>query len=154
MELVCAFYSVQGPRVNLIVNILYIFNLQMKPYYIIGLHLWLAAATCSSWFLASGFFYPEDGGDTFLRNVGSHKIYTAPHPRRRHSSNLHTFEMLHNTRIDLQDWVTTMQVHITGLGQGKILSLVIATLDAKSRNFKRLIWINCSHTIEVASNYI
>jgi hypothetical protein len=24
--------------------------------------------------------------DTFLRNVGSHKIYTAPHPRRRHSS--------------------------------------------------------------------
>jgi hypothetical protein len=29
---------------------------------------------------------PEDGGDTFLRNVGSHKIYTAPHPKRRHSS--------------------------------------------------------------------
>jgi hypothetical protein len=29
----------------------------------------------------------EVGGDTFLRNVGSHKIYTAPHPRRRHSSN-------------------------------------------------------------------
>jgi hypothetical protein len=23
---------------------------------------------------------------TFLRNVGSHKMYTAPHPRRRHSS--------------------------------------------------------------------
>jgi hypothetical protein len=30
--------------------------------------------------------YPEDGGDTFLRSVGSHKIYTAPHPRIRHSS--------------------------------------------------------------------
>jgi hypothetical protein len=30
-------------------------------------------------------FYPEDGGDTFLRNVGSHKIYTAPHPIRWHS---------------------------------------------------------------------
>jgi hypothetical protein len=30
--------------------------------------------------------YPEDGGDTFLRNVGSHKIYTEPHPRTRHSS--------------------------------------------------------------------
>jgi hypothetical protein len=44
-----------------------------------------SAATCSRWFLARGFFYPEDGGDTFLRNVGSHKIYTAPHPRRRHS---------------------------------------------------------------------
>jgi hypothetical protein len=24
------------------------------------------AATCSRWFLAHGFFYPEDGGDTFL----------------------------------------------------------------------------------------
>jgi hypothetical protein len=32
------------------------------------------------------FFYPEDGGDTFLQNVGSHKTHTAPHPRRRHSS--------------------------------------------------------------------
>jgi hypothetical protein len=28
----------------------------------------------------------EDGGDTFLRNVDFHKIYTAPYPRRRHSS--------------------------------------------------------------------
>jgi hypothetical protein len=45
-------------------------------------------ATCSRWFLARGFFYPEDGGDTFLRNVGSHKKYTAPHPRNRHSSSL------------------------------------------------------------------
>jgi hypothetical protein len=43
-------------------------------------------ATCSRWFLARGFFYPEDGGDTFLWNVDSHKIYTAPHRRRRHSS--------------------------------------------------------------------
>jgi hypothetical protein len=45
-----------------------------------------SAATCSRWFLARGFFYPEDGGDTFLRNVNSHKLYTAPHPRRRNSS--------------------------------------------------------------------
>jgi hypothetical protein len=37
----------------------------------------------SKW-LQIGFFYPEDGDDTFLRKVGSHKIYTAPHPRRRH----------------------------------------------------------------------
>jgi hypothetical protein len=35
---------------------------------------------------AKNFFYPEDGGDTFLRNVGSYKTYAAPHPRRRHSS--------------------------------------------------------------------
>jgi hypothetical protein len=32
------------------------------------------------------FFYPEDGGDTFLRSDGSHKIYTVSHSRRRHSS--------------------------------------------------------------------
>jgi hypothetical protein len=30
-----------------------------------------SAATCLHWFLARGFFYPEDGGDTFLRNVDS-----------------------------------------------------------------------------------
>jgi hypothetical protein len=35
-----------------------------------------SASEESAWFLARGFFYPEDGGDTFLRNVGSHKIYT------------------------------------------------------------------------------
>jgi hypothetical protein len=42
--------------------------------------------TCSRWFLSRGFFYPDDGGDTFLRNVGSHKNYTAPHPKKRHIS--------------------------------------------------------------------
>jgi hypothetical protein len=47
-----------------------------------------AAATCSRWFSARGFFYPEDGGDTSLRNVCLHNIYTAPHPRRQHSSEL------------------------------------------------------------------
>jgi hypothetical protein len=46
----------------------------------------VAAATCSSLFLARGFFYPEAGGDTLFRNVGSHKIYTATHPRKQHSS--------------------------------------------------------------------
>jgi hypothetical protein len=44
-------------------------------------------ATCSRWFFDRGFFYPVDGGDTILRNVGSiDHIYTAPHLRRRHSS--------------------------------------------------------------------
>jgi hypothetical protein len=28
----------------------------------------------------------EEGSDTFLRNVGLHKIYTAPHPRKWDSS--------------------------------------------------------------------
>jgi hypothetical protein len=45
-----------------------------------------SAAACSRWFLARRFFCPEDGGDTSLRNVRSYKIYTALHPRRRHSS--------------------------------------------------------------------
>jgi hypothetical protein len=50
-----------------------------------------SVATCSRWFLARGFFYPEDGADMFLRNVSSQKIYTAPHPRRRHSSSFVKF---------------------------------------------------------------
>jgi hypothetical protein len=41
------------------------------------------------WF-AELFFDPEDGGDTFLRNVGYNSTdYTAPYPRRRYSSTLH-----------------------------------------------------------------
>jgi hypothetical protein len=28
-------------------------------------------------------FYPENGGDMFLRIVGYYKIHKAPHPRRR-----------------------------------------------------------------------
>jgi hypothetical protein len=40
------------------------------------------ASSCS-WFLARRFFYPEDGGNTFLRIVDSHKNYMAPHPRKR-----------------------------------------------------------------------
>jgi hypothetical protein len=50
---------------------------------------WLVAqsvATCSRWFLAHRFFYPEDGGDMFLQNVGSHKNYMVLHPRRQNSS--------------------------------------------------------------------
>jgi hypothetical protein len=38
------------------------------------------------WF-AEQFFDPEDGGDTFLRNVGYKSTdYTASYPRRRYSS--------------------------------------------------------------------
>jgi hypothetical protein len=36
--------------------------------------------------LRSLIFYPEDRGDTFLRNVDSYNIHAAPHTRRRHSS--------------------------------------------------------------------
>jgi hypothetical protein len=36
--------------------------------------------------LRSRIFYPEDGGDTFLRNVGSNKIYAVPPPSQAGSS--------------------------------------------------------------------
>jgi hypothetical protein len=54
------------------------------------------AATCSRWFLDRRFFYPEYGGDNTLRNFGSHKIYTEPHPRRRLSS---AFGCLHDEYV-------------------------------------------------------
>jgi hypothetical protein len=45
-----------------------------------------SAASCSHAFTTCGLFHPEDRGDTFLRNVGLPEFYTAPHPRRQHSS--------------------------------------------------------------------
>jgi hypothetical protein len=42
---------------------------------------WLSLQPTANDFLACGFFCPEDGGDTFLRNV-----YTAPDPRKLHPS--------------------------------------------------------------------
>jgi hypothetical protein len=34
-------------------------------------------------------FHPDEGIDTFFRNVRSYKSHTASHPRRRHSSCIH-----------------------------------------------------------------
>jgi hypothetical protein len=77
-----------------------------------------SAATCSRWFLAFGFLYPEDGGDTLLRNVGSfHRIYTAPHPRRRHSSKLNFFtptKVAQDMNPRTMKWVSLQQtIHVT-----------------------------------------
>jgi hypothetical protein len=36
--------------------------------------------------LAHLFYHSDDGGYTFLRNVGSYKSYTALQSRRQHSS--------------------------------------------------------------------
>jgi hypothetical protein len=41
----------------------------------------------------------EDGGDTFLQNIGSHKIYMAPHSRRWHSSSLYLVKHIDSTSI-------------------------------------------------------
>jgi hypothetical protein len=40
----------------------------------------------------AGFFCPENGDDTFLRNVCVNKTHTAPHLRRRHSSTQFSFK--------------------------------------------------------------
>jgi hypothetical protein len=39
------------------------------------------------WDVTLIFFYPDNGGDTFLRNVGSYKIHTTSHSRTRLSLN-------------------------------------------------------------------
>jgi hypothetical protein len=44
---------------------------------------WYLLLTCSYFVV---YFYPKDGGDTFLRNAGPYKSYRATDPRRRHSS--------------------------------------------------------------------
>jgi hypothetical protein len=41
-----------------------------------------AYPAATHWFLALLIFDPEDGIDTFLRNVGSHTDYAALYPRR------------------------------------------------------------------------
>jgi hypothetical protein len=69
-------------------NVFYIRHTNInESYHVIAFHTFrnVLAATCSHGFLVHRFFYPEDGGNTFLYNIGSHKIYMAPHPRRRHS---------------------------------------------------------------------
>jgi hypothetical protein len=77
----------------------------------------VAAATCSSLFLACWFFYPEDGDDMFLRNVGSHKIYTAPHPRIRHlhtqrRENLKSYKVVNNLKWKIC-WAIKTVLYVT-----------------------------------------
>jgi hypothetical protein len=67
------------------------FMIMNEEYAYIRILTEMSAATCSRWFFALGFFCPEDGGDTFLRNVGSHKIYTAPHAENGIHHNYHLY---------------------------------------------------------------
>jgi hypothetical protein len=57
---------------------------QVYPYLFICRHLLTI--------FSSRFTCPEDGGDTFLRNVGSNQKYTAQDPRRRFPAYLFEFE--------------------------------------------------------------
>jgi hypothetical protein len=101
-----------------------------------------SAAICSRWFLARGFFYPEDGGDTFLRNVGSHKIYTAPHPRRRHSSET---DDIRNKQICTK-WVHFIDFHLR-FNESVIIYIFLAPLLMKSR-VSAVDWLRSSMTKE------
>jgi hypothetical protein len=59
-------------------------NMKKAVFWVVALcSSFVTAATCSRWFLAGRFFYPEDGGDMILQNVGSHRNYTTPQPRKR-----------------------------------------------------------------------
>jgi hypothetical protein len=59
--------------------------LTKKILRIYGFHR-ISVSSCLTLLRSRYFFYPEDGGDTFFRNVGFYKTRTAAHPRRRHSS--------------------------------------------------------------------
>jgi hypothetical protein len=63
----------------------YIITLPIRAYICLFPTEAQSAATCWCWVPARGFFYSEDGGDTFTRKVGWRKIYTTPRPRRWHT---------------------------------------------------------------------
>jgi hypothetical protein len=57
------------------------FLLRSGPYItLIPIDSSFCLATCSRWFLIRLIFNPENGGDTFLRNVGSYTGYTTLFP--------------------------------------------------------------------------
>jgi hypothetical protein len=73
-------------------NTRYIFNICYSMKYIC--YYLTTLSVCTIWGFHSadyeeccllGLFNSEEGGDTFLRNVGLPELYTAPHPRRQHS---------------------------------------------------------------------
>jgi hypothetical protein len=60
----------------------------------------------------SQIFCPEDGGDTILRNVGSHRSCTAPQLRKRLSSYSPMFSLL---LLWLNNWPTRVTKNIIRL---------------------------------------
>jgi hypothetical protein len=53
--------------------------------------VWLQLLLAANVVPSSLIFHPDDGSDTFLRNVGSYKSHTVSHPRRRYSSIIRWF---------------------------------------------------------------
>jgi hypothetical protein len=50
-----------------------IFKAWITAIVIIAIFIDVSVSQLQTLFFARGFFYPEDGGDTFLRNVSSYK---------------------------------------------------------------------------------
>jgi hypothetical protein len=91
-----------------------------------------ASATCSRWFFPRGFFYPEDGGDTILRNVGSiDHIYTAPHPRRRHSSEYTFHHKTNPWHYDGSNWIK-IKVEVSSDISEHVISIQICKLQSSN----------------------
>jgi hypothetical protein len=93
-------------------------------------------------------FYPEHRGDTFLRNVGSHKIYTAPHPRRRHSSICQYFTKLkfrvesRNTHTHIQRSLMAFRKWLSfswNLSHKPVLSVKLSTVHLEELIFPHLV---------------
>jgi hypothetical protein len=79
------------------------------------------AATCSSWSFTRGFFlyiffYPEDGVDTFLRNVVLYYVYTAQHSRKQHS-------WVDHTRLPIPNLTTIKKLFVTTEAPGGCIVL-------------------------------
>jgi hypothetical protein len=56
---------------------------KVREYAFLNLALRTSSRLLARWFLARLIFDPEDGGDTFFRNVGSHTDCMALYPRRK-----------------------------------------------------------------------
>jgi hypothetical protein len=69
--------------------------------------------------------FQGDGGDTFLRNVGSHKIYTAPHPSWRHSSYLHCIHIF-PSQMQFIVLPTSLSLHVSVLCSHQNCSTVLS----------------------------
>jgi hypothetical protein len=76
--------------------------------------------------------HPDDGGDTFLRNVGSYKSHKASHPRSWHSSNGTKFSATQNylwvllCSEDLEVWTVVwraVELQATGQVRAGVMSL-------------------------------
>jgi hypothetical protein len=79
-------------------------------------------ATCSRWFLARLIFNSEDGGDTFLRNVGSYTYYTALIPEDG-------------------KFPDTVCLYRASWCSGNALYLYLGSAVFKSRSSHRLLWL-------------